>query len=155
MDLTKRLSDKFQRSPLGQAAEILSFDERLRVKLKLADCDRLGCLLDRLKIEQTEGNQPTCDPVQIEAQVIYLGERLKVIESEGREGRTILRSLPPRVEGEVISYFEIVLERSRDLSLQRYMYAPKLGKRVPVPATLTRDTLERLINDLIGLVKGN
>ena len=151
MNLAKRVSDRVQRSPVGQAAEILSFDDRLRVELKLADCDRLGCLLDRLKLEHIEDGQPAYDPVQIEEHVTYLGERIKVIETEGREGRTIMRSLPPRVEGEVISYFEIVLERSRDLSLQRYMYAPKLGKRIPVPATLTRDTMERLMNDLIAL----
>jgi hypothetical protein len=155
MHLTKRISDQIDRAPSDQVVKILAFDEKLRVEVKLADCERLGCLLDRLNLEHTKDGHVLFDPVQIEGKVTYLGERLKVIETEEREGRTILRSSPPRVEGEVISFFEMVLDRFKTLSLVRYQYDPKMGERVPVPAALTRDTLERIISDLIELAQGN
>lgn len=154
MTLTKRIKDQLQKVPSDQAAEILGFDENLRVKVKLADCGRLGCLLNRLNLEPAEDGQLPLDPVQIEEQVTYLGEGLKVIETEGEDGTTILRSSPPRVDGEVTSFFEMVLDPSRGLSLVRYKYGPKTGERTPVPAPLTRDALERLISDLIELLGG-
>ena len=149
-DLTKRIYDQIQRAPSDQASEILGFDEKLRMRVKLADSDRLGCLLNELNLEQTQGHLVP-DPGQIERQISYLGEKLKVIESEDNEGRTILRSYPPRVDGEVISFFEMAINRSKGLSLARYKYDPNIGKRVSVSAPLSRDTLERLISDLIEL----
>jgi hypothetical protein len=154
MNVTKSIRDQLQRAPSDQVVKILASDEKLRVEVKLADCGRLGCLLDRLNLEHTEDGHVMFNPVQIEGKVTYLGERLKVIETDAREGRTILRSTPPRVEGEVISFFEMVLDRSKKLSLVRYNYDRKMGERMPVPAPLTRDTLERLISDLIELGRG-
>jgi hypothetical protein len=124
------------------------------VEVKLAGCDRLGCLLNEFDFEQTQGHL-ALDPGLIERQITYLGERLEVIESEGSEGRTILRSSPPRVDGEIISFFEIVLDQSKGLSLVRYRYDPKIGQRISIPAPLTRDTLERLISDLIEFLRGS
>ena len=152
-NLAENIIEQLQRSPLAQAAEILSFDDTLRLELRLADCDRLACLLDSLKLEHKQVGSLALDPERIETQVTYLGERLKTIETGGRERKTIMRSLPPRVWQDVVSFFEIVLERSTSLSLVRYMYSPKLGRRIAVPATLTWDTLERLISDLIELVR--
>jgi hypothetical protein len=152
MNITKRISNQLQRAPCDQAVKILASDEKLRVEVKLEDSGRLGCLLDRLNLEHTEDGHVMIDPVQIEGKITYLGERLEVIETEARQGRTILRSSPPRVEGEVISFFEMVVDGFKKLSLKRYEYDPKIGERMPVPAPLTRDTLERLINDLIERV---
>ena len=150
MDLTKRIKEQLQKAPSDQAVEIGASEEKLRVEVKLADSSRLGCLLDRLHLEHTESGQLAIDPVEIVEQITYLGERLEIIETEGKEGMTILRSTPPRADGEVISFYEMVL----DESLVRYKYDPKTEERTPMPAPLTRDTLERLIGDLIELAGG-
>jgi len=155
MTLTKRINEQLQRAPSDQAVEFQASDEKLRVEVKLADCGRLGCLLDRLHLEQAQDGHLAVDPDQIVGQITYLGERLEVIETEGEEGKSILRSTPPRVDGELISFFEMVLDRSEGLSLVRYKVDPKTGERTPMAAPLTRDTLERLISDLIALAQEN
>ena len=151
MDLTKQINEQLQKAPADQALEVKASDEKLRVEVKLADYGRLGCLLDGFHMEHAEGGQLAVDPLQIVERITYLGERLEVIETEGEEGLTILRSTPPRVDGEIISFYEMVLDRSTRLSLVRYKHDPKTEERTPMAAPLTRDALERLIGDLIQL----
>jgi len=151
MSLTKRINEQLQSAPSDEAVQVAASDEKLRVEVKLADSSRLGCLLDQLHLEHAQGGQLAIDPVQLVEQITYLGERLEVVETEGEEGLTILRSAPPRVDGEVISFFEMVLDGSQRLSLVRYTYDPKTEARTPMPAPLTRDALERLVGDLIEL----
>ena len=154
MSLTTRINEQLQKATADQAVVVEASEEKLRVEVKLADSSRLGCLLDRLHLEHTEGGRLPVEPAQVVEQITYLGERLEIIETEGKEGMTILRSTPPRVDGEVISFYEMVLDRSTRLSLIRYKHDPKTEERTPMPAPLTRDTLERLIGDLIELAGG-
>ncbi|MEE9611866.1 MAG: hypothetical protein V3W19_11475 [Desulfatiglandales bacterium] len=153
MTLAKSITDQLQKAPSGHPGEIQAAGDEFRVEVKLADCDRLGCLLNRLELEQSQGGLPALDASSIEGQITYLGERLEVIETEGRKGRTILRSAPPRINGDVTSFFEMVLDPVDGLSLVRYEYDRQRGERIPVAAALARDTLERLINDLIELAQ--
>jgi len=155
MDLYKCINEQLQKASSEKTTEIQGVDGQLRVDLKLADCGRLGCLLDRINLQHTKDGHLAFDPVHITEQVTYLGEKLEVIETDGEMGRTILRSNPPRVDGENISFFEMVLDRSMGLSLARYEYDSGKGRRTPVTAPLTRDSLERLIRDLIELVQEN
>ncbi len=154
MSLKKRINEQLQKAPPDQAVAVGASEGKLRLEVKLADSSRLGCLLDSLQLEHTEGDPLGVDPVQVVERITYLGERLEIIESEGNEGMTILRSTPPRVDGEVVSFYELVLDRSTRLSLVRYKHDPRTKKRTPMPAPLTRDSLERLISDLIELAGG-
>ncbi|MGD8228582.1 MAG: hypothetical protein PVI20_12445 [Desulfobacteraceae bacterium] len=153
MSLTKRINEQLQKAPPDEAVAIGASEGKLRLEVNLADSSRLGCLLDTLYLEHTEGGPLAVDPAQIVERITYLGERLEIIETEGKEGMTILRSTPPRVDGEVISFYEMVLDRSTRLSLGRYKHDPRTKTRTPMPAPLARDTLERLISDLIGLAQ--
>lgn len=153
MSLTKRIHEELQKAPPDQAVAIGASEGKLRVEVKLADSSRLGCLLERLDLEHTAGGQLAVDPVQVVERITYLGERLEIIETEGKEGMTILRSTPPRVDGEVVSFYELLLERSTRLSLARYKHDPRTKTRTPMPAPLARDTLERLVGDLIELAQ--
>lgn len=154
MSLTKAITEQLQNATPDQAVDIRVADEDLCVELDLADWGRLGCLLDRLEIRHTHEGRPAVDPGQITEKITYLEEELRIIESEGERGRTILRSSPPRVDGEVIRFFEIALDRATGLSLRRYRYDHRSEERIPVPAPLSRDTLERLVGDLITLAQG-
>jgi hypothetical protein len=153
MSLTNRITEQLQKAPPDQAADLRASDENLLLNLKLEDWGRLGCLLARLDIEHTREGQLSIDPVRISEKISYLEERLEIVESEGPEGRTILRSAPPRVDGEGISYFEVVLDGSTRLSLVRYKYDHQTEERKPAAAPLARDTLERLIGDLITMAE--
>lgn len=151
----KRIINQLQNIPSGQAGEFQAFEGNLRIAVKFADRDRLGFLIKRLDVGHSREGPLALDPGRIEDQVTYLGERLQVIETEENRGISILRSAPPRIEGEVISFFEMVLDRAKGLSLVRYEYDRRRRERTSVPLSLTRDTLERLLMDLIGLAREN
>lgn len=151
MTLAKRIHDQLELAPLHQKSEIRAHDDRIRVELSIADCGRLGCLLNRLELRQNMGQPLIMNPSLISERVTYLGERLELIEREGKEGSAVLRSSPPRKDGVVISFFEMILHGNKVLTLSRYEYDPDEGERTSVPATLTHETLKRLVNDLINL----
>lgn len=153
MSLSENIMEQLQKAPPDQPADIRACDEKFRLALKLDDWGRLGCLLGRLDIEHARQGELKIDPVRIKEKITYLEERLEIIEKEGGEGRTFLRSSPPRVEAEGISFFEVVLDRSTRVSLGRYRYDHRTEKRTPVPAPLARITLERLIVDLLAMAQ--
>lgn len=151
MRLMENISQALRKAPLDQGSVVQASDGNLRMEVKLADWGRLGCLLDTLRLEKRPGGQLNLQPKEIAAQVTYLGERLEIIENEGEAGRVILRSSPPRRDGEVIRFFEVVLNRGKDVSLMRYEYDPQVSQRVQVHMPLSRDTLQRLVRDWIDL----
>lgn len=153
MSLMKNLTEQLQKAPPDQAVDIRVCDGTLRLNLKLADWGRLGCLLDRFDVEHIREGQLKIDPNRISKKISYLGERLEIIESEGGEGRTILRSSPPRTDGDGISFYEVVLDRATRLSLVRYKYDQETEERAPTPAPLAAETLERLLGDLIHIAR--
>ena len=155
MTLPERISNQLQDAHLCRGKEIQAEEAGLWVGVKLTDWDRLGCLLTRLDLKHTDGRPFTLDPARIEEEITYLGERLKVIETEQRQGRTILRSALPRNDQTLISFFEMTLDRDDGVSMIRWAYNRTAGERVSTPAPLTRDSLERLLADLIELIQEN
>jgi hypothetical protein len=91
----------------------------------------------------------------MEQEINYLGEPLRVFEVDKTGGTVILRSFSPRKDGETVSFFEMVLDSSCGLFLVRLAYDHRLGKRTTLPAPLSRDTLERLLTDLVQLVSAH
>jgi hypothetical protein len=141
--------DQIKKGPAGEGGEINAGDSDLRLYIKLADWDRLGCLVERVEMK---GRRPlSLDPHRITREVTYLGEALRVIERDEKDKKTILRSHAPLKEGDRISFYEMVLDSTAGFSLVRFAYDRKLGERFSVPASLTRETLERLITNLVRL----
>jgi hypothetical protein len=151
MPVVEELNQRLQDIPSDQAAAVRVSDDRVGIDLRLADWNRLGCLLERLTLEPSCGDQLSLDPAEIVAEITYLEEGLAIIETEIESGRAVLRSSPPRIDGNRTHFFEVDLNRWQGLSLQRYNYDRDLGERVPVAAPLTNATLERLISDLARL----
>jgi hypothetical protein len=135
--------------------EIVASDGSLQVRVQLADWDRLGCLLERVEVRPTQGSFMKIDPLRIEQEICYLGEPLKIIELEKYQGRALLRSFPPRRENGTVQFFELVIDPGEGLSLNRLSYDRSLGARTQTPIPLTRETLDRLLADLVGLASKN
>ena len=148
------LTEKLHRIPSGRPAEVWSVEGELRLGVNLADWDRLGCLLERLEMKPIRGCRLEIDPECAADTITYLGEELAVIEKEEARGRAVLRSVHPRREEGRISFFELVLDRAKGMSLARYVYDRSRGERFTVPASMSRETLERLLQDLIALGSG-
>ena len=153
MKPAEHIINQIRRVLSGPAGEIQAMVGDLQVRLKLSDRDRLGCLLERLEIKHAQGNPLGLDPARIAGKVTYLGEALAVIEAEENGKKAILRSAPPRTEGELVCFFEMVLDRSEGLSLVRYAYDRLRKERLTVPAPLTISTLDRLLTDLVDLAE--
>jgi hypothetical protein len=155
MALIQDIKDQMASAPPGRPTKIQATEGTLRVEMTLEDCDRLGCLFKRFDLEWAQAGKLAIDPARIESVISYLGEKLQLLETEGERGKTILRSTPPRVDKETTSFFEMVLNPSRGLSLVRYKFDPETGERTSVAAPLTRETVERLASDLIHVVSGS
>ena len=155
MPLIENIRRKLNKAPLDQASLIQASDGELRMEVKLADWNRLGCLLNELNLENRHRGKMNLHPDKIAARVTYLDERLETLECEGETGRAVLRSNPPRRDGDVISFFEVLLNPGKDVSLTRYRYDPQVEARFQVPMPLSRDTLDRLVYDLIELAQEN
>ena len=151
MHLVQELNQRLREIPSDQAAAIRVSDGRVKIDLRLSDWNRLGCLLERLTLEPHCCDQLSFDPAKIVAEITYLEEGLAIIETEIESGRAVLRSSPPRINGNTTSFFEVDLNRRQGLSLRRYNYDRDLGERFPISAPLSNATLERLISDLSRL----
>ncbi len=150
----EKIMDQLGKWLAGQGGEFRAAEGDLQVRVKMSEADRPGCLLETLELKNTSG--PFClDPIRIEKEVNYLTEPLKIVELKKYQGRAILRSFPPRTENGTVSFFEMVIDRTDGLSLGRLAYERNLGTRSPTPALLTRDTLERLLADLMSLASNN
>jgi hypothetical protein len=155
MTLTKYIIDQLQPDISFPAGTVQASDDQFKVDVTLVDWDRLGCLIRKVEIGHSHNNAMKFDPAQIEDKITYLGEPLRVIELAEDGGRAVLRSAPPHRDGEKISFFELVLDQNAGLSLVRYLYDGNRGERISVPAALTRESLERLLADLIDVVEDN
>jgi len=152
---SENIMGQVRKGPWEPNKQILASDGSLQVRVQLADCDRLGCLLERLEVRPTHGCSLKIDPLWIEKEIHYLGEPLKIIELEKFQGKALLRSFPPRRENGTVHFFELVIDPGEGLSLNRFSYDRSLGSRTQTPVPLTRETLERLLADLVSLASKN
>jgi hypothetical protein len=153
--IAENIMHQVRKSSPESNREIVASDGSIQVRVKLADWDRLGCLLERVEVRPTQGSSLKIDPLWIEQEIRYLGEPLKIIELEKYQGRALLRSFPPRRENGTAQFFELVIDPREGLSLNRLSYDRSLGARTQTPIPLTRETLERLLADLVNLASRN
>ncbi len=154
MTPTEQIQTQLEHGPAGGGGAIHAGDRDVEVRVRLADWDRLGCLLERLELQHTKGQPLRIAPPAIADTITYLGESLRVIETEEARGRAILRSGRPIVRGGKPEYFEVILDPTPGLTLSRYAYDSERGERVAIAAPLTRQALERLVEDLLSLAAG-
>jgi hypothetical protein len=76
----------------------------------------------------------------------YLMEPISPIETDAEACTVQLRSNPPQRDDDGRAYFELIVRRGGELSLCRFR--KEAGQaRQPVPATVTREVLVRLVGD--------
>jgi len=146
----EKIMDQLGKCPAGRGGEFQAAEGDLQLRVKISGADRPECLLETLELKSASGSL-SLDPIRVEKEVNYLAEPLRIVELKKHQGRAILRSFPPRMENGTVSFFEMVIDRSGGCSLSRLAYNRNLGTRSQTPALLTRDTLERLLADLVSL----
>lgn len=138
---------KAQHGPISVKAHALGFD-------------RVGCSFAELTVRSTEPVEG--DPsVKARAEwmashVTYLMERLSPAEVDEASQRAQLRSTPPRRADGAVEYYEAFLSKETDGTFQVHLvrYRQDVGaqRRGPVPLNLTREVLQRLLDDLAAVV---
>ena len=146
----EKIMDQLGKCPAGQGGEFRAAEGDLQVRVKMSQADCPAFRLVTLELKSTSGLL-SLDPIRVEKEVNYLAEPLKIVELKKHQGSAILRSFPPRTENGTVSFFEMVIDRTDGLSLGRLAYNRNLRTRSQTPALLTRDTLERLLSDLLSL----
>jgi hypothetical protein len=125
-----------------------------RLTLRTSDADRLGVLVTALEIHHVAGRLPARALhrrlEQMADRVVYLTERLSVVEHDPARTGALMRSASPRWTGPDRVYFELRVERNREASFRRYRQPPGSEEREAVPFLLDRTTLARLADDLMS-----
>ncbi len=91
---------------------------------------------------------------RLTARLTYLMEPLVVLEHDPIGGEVEIRSESPTIlpRSTASAYYEIRLRTGGTLHLSRIAYDYTTGRRRAVPCQLTREALERLVDDLVASV---
>jgi hypothetical protein len=82
----------------------------------------------------------------------YLMEPISPIETDAEACTVQLRSNPPQRDDDGRAYFELIVRRGGELSLCRFHKEPGQARQ-PVPATVTREVLQRLAGDFTAVLE--
>lgn len=125
--------------------------EGIAVELDLEQVDGLACALHRVQVvPAASGSADLAKRGQVlAARVTGLLEPLRVVEVDTPLGVAQLRSQSPSLtEADARAYYELVLEASGRATLRRFLAQIDSTQREPIPFTLTREALAKLICDL-------
>ena len=132
-------------------------DDAGRIEADLVAVDAIGCSFQTLALSTEKLAGADLDQLKsisetLTAKLTYLLEPIGVVEADIDRCAIQLRSSPPRKDEDATSYYELLVRRGGDISLSRY--SKKAGQlRQIVPANVTREVLERLAEDFIGVVE--
>jgi hypothetical protein len=86
---------------------------------------------------------------RVVARVTYLMEPLVVLEQDALAGAVAIRSHAPTARGESRAYYEIQIGSAGGLHFARVAFDESVRRRRRVDCMMTREVLERLIDDII------
>ena len=127
-----------------------------RLRCNVAQAMPLAVTFHSLELTTDVLAHSTVDELQAISQdlsnrITYLLEPIGPIEIDGDTCVVQMRSTPPSRSDLGICYYELLVQRGGSLSLRRYEKTSG-NTRSPVPATVTREVLQRLVGDFCGVV---
>ena len=124
----------------------------LDIILTTAETDRLGVMVTELALN---GIRELADPglhdrlQALTRRLDYLSEPLRLVEHDPASTGALLRSSEPRHRGDCREYFELRVQRTGHSAFARFRQPAGSLPRTPMPFLLDRETLARLIDDLV------
>lgn len=154
MNLSQKLVAAVDSSHSDAAYEIAAEQDGRSVSLAIRTSDAVGIAFDSLvfrcdRYRNADSQILAAWGDRIKSQVTYLLEPLTVIEVDTLGGEVELRSKTPTTRDGRRGYYEIRIDRAGSLKLCRFAYDDTAKSRVQVPCNLTREVVERLIDDLV------
>jgi hypothetical protein len=132
-------------------------DSPNRLTLNLTALDTVGLAFSTMEFARTSRTEWSSDALKawgdrLSKRVTYLMEPLKVLEVNDQEGEVQMRSQSPTPRDDLRSYYEMRLFRQGTLRMERFVFDETTRQRRQVPCQLTRETLERLADDIAASV---
>jgi hypothetical protein len=132
-------------------------DSLSRLTLNLTALDTVGLAFSTMEFATTSRTEWSSDALKewgdrLSKKVTYLMEPLKVLEVNDQGGEVQMRSQSPTPRDQVRAYYEMRLFRRGSLLMERYVFDETTRERRQVPCQLTRETLERLADDIAASV---
>ncbi|WZO95720.1 hypothetical protein EP7_002688 [Isosphaeraceae bacterium EP7] len=129
-----------------------------RVELDLVAGGPVGVSFDRLDFAAEGVNDKTPAELRgradrVAGRLSYLMEPLAVVEHDPQGAGVVIRSQPPSQRGDVHAYYEANLRDDGHLTLGRVAFDETDRERHPVPCQLTREALDRLVDDLADVIR--
>lgn len=124
-----------------------------RLAVDLTALDSVGVAFDALEFSTTARPEWSTDELtawgdRIAQRVTYLMEPLKVVEIDADEGEVQIRSDNPTPRADRRSYYEVLLNRAGVCRFHRHEFDDATRRRRRASCNLTREVLERLIDDI-------
>ena len=128
-----------------------------RLTLNLTALDTVGLAFSSMEYADTSRTEWSSDALKawgdrLSKKVTYLMEPLKVLEVNDQGGEVQMRSQSPTPRDTERAYYEMRLFRSGILRMERFVFDETTRQRRQVPCQLTRETLERLADDIAATV---
>lgn len=157
LEAKKRHSVHSNRSP-GTAGDgfevrfrVSANDGRMETLADVCELDQFSCVVNELRCLTPAPQQETPDVMKgvqrLTQKVSYLLEDLRLHEGEEDRQLALVRSVAPFRGSDSIAYYEVRLD-SRSLRFARYRLRKGQHTREQIPFFMTREVLERLVNDL-------
>jgi hypothetical protein len=128
--------------------------EEWTVGLAADRADSLACLVWELSLSRTA--EPPTDLTlkawagAIAGRVSGLSEPLSVYEVDEPRDEAILRSKPPTLKGETLSYFEVRLAGLKSATFRRFAAERTASGRTQIAFPITHEALAKLAGDIAG-----
>jgi hypothetical protein len=157
MSLSKKIADALDENTRAYVlpCAVTVEDSPSRLTLNLTALDTVGVAFSTMEFTHTGRTEWSSCALKewgdrLARQVTYLMEPLKVLEVNDQAGEVQLRSQAPTPRADQRAYYELRLGRQGKLRMERFAFDETTRQRKPVPCQLTRETLERLADDIAG-----
>ena len=140
------------------ASATLAVDEGPRqLNCDLTERNALAVSFNRLRLATSELASATSADLgrigkSLSERLTYLMEPITPIELDAQACIVQLRSSPPQHDDDGRSYYELTVSRGGQIALARYR-KENGNARQPIPATVTREVLLKLVSDFCGVLE--
>ncbi len=136
---------------------VYAYQDRFRFELSLAANTSVGVALHELHCTLQPEAEFSADQLRnwgnrLGERMTYLMEPLRVLEVDDEQGVACLRSNTPTPRGSQRSFYEILLNRTGSLSLNRISFNEEDRRRTSTEFQLSREILERFADDLAATI---
>lgn len=157
MDIKTDIQRELKRIAAVAGQGLLQVDvDSGRIEADLLAVDAIGCSFQTLAYTTEKLASASLDELKeistkLTSRLTYLLEPIGLVEVDRDRAAVQLRSSPPQKGDDGTSYYELMVRRGGDVSLNRYQKKPGQMRQI-VPANITREVLQRLAEDFVAVV---